>query len=456
MSLRHVEQRLSERAWPAAADRGFALLRDAASLVRFLERQAEMDPALAGVEEVALPLAEGDDPPRLVVSRQGRGITCLGSGMTTPAPTLAFADVQAHLDARARALQTQAALARDDEKDGALRSLPRAFELAYRLTRAELDDLRALGPLVGPVLFQRCVAVVDEVYGWRKSLKRWPLKSAEAAEAAWRRYTSACVGLLALDEHPALEQLCFSCLATGDAQLSVRALWLLANRPERTLDALDALLAGEDSPAVAGLGSVVRVIASRFPDLRGRCRRVWLAAAERGQLDEAQTSALDDDVELPAFAVVFLSALPLLLLRHPPPGLHDEEARQRFLVTTAQAQQEALAQGLGLGRAAERMGPWTRRVVELLDPLRHVRARQGWRRGSDVGGDKPERVRLVLWRAILRDLRMPALALPVEVLAFLTSAPLDAVLPPARPDVVWRLRAGREYMQVLLPQLLGS
>lgn len=111
--MKHVDERIRERALPAAADRAFAALRDREALAAFVREKA---PGQGSADEVALALAPGDDPPRLLVSRQGRGVTCLASGMATPSAVVPYGEVQAFVDEQQRLLRARMVIAQDEQR----------------------------------------------------------------------------------------------------------------------------------------------------------------------------------------------------------------------------------------------------------------------------------------------------------------------------------------------------
>jgi hypothetical protein len=441
---------------PAEAHRAYALLREPSALRALLDDKLNADDKEA--EEVALPLSAQTPSARLIVNREGRGVTCLASTMATPAPTLVWAVVERFLERQDQQLKARIAASRDEGKADNQKPLLRALRFAYRLTRDEYDAIVPLMPLVQDDVFKLCGKVVTKTAKLRRTAqdkggKRWPLKGDGEVDAFWREYTAAALQLTLLDEHPGSTELRLATLSTGDAQLSFRALWTLVRRPQRTLDALDMLIAHASKPPVAGLAMLLSVIAARFPDLRGRCENTHARAKKRF---DALEDLSDGHVRQAPYGMLLMSALPLLLWRYPPRDLRTDDGAERFKARVGEVQRAALLDNLSLPEMAGRVGGWMERVVELLDPYRHVDQRQAWKPYGGSPDSKEERVRLILWRAIIRDLRRPVLGLPDELLALLSAAPLDAVLPPERPDVSWRVRAGREYLRELLPTIFTS
>jgi hypothetical protein len=100
---------------------------------------------------VALPLADGEGPPHVVVTRAGHFVTCLGAGMR---PAKLFVVPRATLEAvmtGVREIRTAVAAAKQVRREGRspVDLLDRVFSAGPQVTREEMRSLLALTPLIG-------------------------------------------------------------------------------------------------------------------------------------------------------------------------------------------------------------------------------------------------------------------------------------------------------------------
>jgi hypothetical protein len=435
--LGHAGDRLRERADDAAADRGFALLRDRAALVWLIESIGESREAFASADRIAFALGPGDAPPHLLVTRDGRGVTCLGPKMAFAAPAVPFDDVKRHLEEQERVLRARIALTQSDPHG----PLYRAIRYAYRMTRAEFDAVKTMSPLCMNMLQTNILDFVRVVIFDRRKSGMWT-REQSALEAIWRMYTSAAVSLMIVGHDD--DEAGFACayLAAGsnDVILSARGLWLLANHPARTLRFVEKKIL-ESGPDSFIAGAVLPAVAARCPSY---ARDAAALMKRCGAEADGFVCGLDSRhvVNLVNAAVIFLRAREPALFERRLAG--DDESIERVF--------DAHANGVVDGDA--------------LAALHGDESHALWRRWRPLDGlrEQPNPVpraklvpaeadRVDLWRAALMGQVQPVTHGLSDIVG---GAPIEALIPGDKPDPEWRLSAGVDYCAETLPRIVSD
>ncbi|HEX2571296.1 MAG TPA: SEC-C metal-binding domain-containing protein [Polyangia bacterium] len=254
-------------------------------LVRALLR----DPALpTPTERCAIPLAPGDAPPHVLVTHEGRFVTCLGAGMHLgPLPVLPWERVEHHLRRadRDEALVAQAlSTLRDQDLDHLIHQLDHA---GSRLPREDLQRLLAIAPLIHGQLVSQ---LLDELGAIVKHMPLVARIKRPHTEAPYlRAYWNALhrLGhLLVLTSHTGrrgfvhverkifgdadlFEKVYLPILAIGYGPLSLRALWAIARAGKLALPALKRALQDRESlPGWSGPALGLVAVALRHQRLR--------------------------------------------------------------------------------------------------------------------------------------------------------------------------------------------
>jgi hypothetical protein len=155
----HFLERLERVTW-SETDVALRLYREP-TLVRALLGDTSLP---EGAERIALALAPGAAPPHVLVTRQGRFVTCLGSGMSIGnLPVLAWERVEIHLQRAAReASRFERALTALHEQD-ARRLARKITHSGARLSREDFQQLAAIEPLLHQHLFREMALLYDSL-----------------------------------------------------------------------------------------------------------------------------------------------------------------------------------------------------------------------------------------------------------------------------------------------------
>jgi hypothetical protein len=415
---RHAEARVLERVVPEVADRAFALMRDRAALKALVEAETPAD-----ASEIALALDGSATPPHLVVTRSGRAVTCLAAGMHASGTPIPFAVVERELARRATALRVSVAVHAHNAIDGE-RPLERLVGHPEELGRDDFALVDRLFPLVesafANAIEQTVARLSSAAHTSHLSLDD------DAARALFRMMLFSSHALLSGRASERVLPHALDALRLDDAVLAPRALWILANRPEPVLAVLDALVEKTKTlpPAWARL---LVVIGARHQAHSSVCARL---------LARAGVEAAIPDVKDGKTALVFWLHMPLLLGRFCPTSVRDMPAAVRHAVVD-EARRAVSGQTLPWRAVAQRLGPWFVRIADILDVERWLS-----HPSPDVlvtpAQHQGERVRLILWRAMLTRAFVPLAALPVEVQLGLSAAPFGALVPRARAEPFFR------------------
>ena len=241
------------------------LYRDEALLKEVLNR-AELPP---GIGRLAISLEDPIEGPFVIVTREGRFVTCLAKGMligpdvallTRPRLDAAIAKVERM---RERMAETMA-LRQANGEGVAARIFRRMRDDGLRFCREDAETLLQVWPLVGT---EGVVRLVDVVQGLRQSRKevsylRFDKLNLRERDFAlqYGRMAWMAAHLLVLTSHEASD-LAFDLVTDIDTRFvavqslfelssfahSTRALWVLAQRPKRYIPQLKAL---RDDPRI--------------------------------------------------------------------------------------------------------------------------------------------------------------------------------------------------------------
>jgi hypothetical protein len=467
----HLRDRLSERTVPAVAERAFELLRFPGPLVALLKSQEQREPGFRAAERLALDLTPDPEGAKLVVNRDGVGVTCLGQGMACNLPTVPWPHVERYLQERADLLRRTVAEQRlkEAEEEGAS-PLDRCVTYGYRMTRAEYDALRALSPL----LTSRVAKSVAQVSQWLRAARRagkLARRDPRAAETLWREYASACVGLMATGHEKAMVRSCLTACASGDVLLATRGLWLCVNQPERTilfaeeaaeLEARAGPGGGSGPVALPGhnallLATPLLCIARRFPHLRQAAVGSFSRLSTGGlrDLDRFRHAMSERDRDVEAHRLLYLASMVHVWLS----ALCPPEVLERVAGLNPALRASAIVEAIQRGdRDLPHLGlladPWHAQVLAAWQPLRDMarpRPVQPVRLAGD--GDR-ERERVDVWRvAVTATLLSPTLD-DTPYAEVLSAAPVEALVPREEPDAAWRLSQGVQYVLETLPGIV--
>jgi hypothetical protein len=401
----HFLERLI-RVPPQQAALASLLARDALLMRQFLEAATARDPTLASAERVALPLDASPTPAHLILARDGHAVTCLSSDMPVQdAPKVPFAWVSQLATELDAAFAGATALRRAEASPNNV--LVRLRDDAAALTLADLQQLRALVPLLGDALVE-CVQQASELFRGEPL----PLRASSGAAARaslWQVYVRGAHALTLGGARAFPTRSLVLHAATPDVFLSSRAGHAAVHRGAECLDVLEALARDHN---VLGAEHELGVAAALVqPMLVGRARGLLrsLRHKEGGGYLELLQKALDEPRS--ALERAFVALLPLL------PSL---------LTPERVAADERLSAG-ALSAAQRAVGDTTRmtakdvatRLHKALPPLVEAML-------QDAGASG-----LVHWRRFLHRTPLRLNALPLGTL-LLSRVPADAFLPDAR------------------------
>jgi SEC-C motif len=206
-SSNHAEHFLSrvDRLNAAQAELALGLYRDH-GLVAFLLRLAEVPPS---ADRVAIALSEGDDGPWVIVTREGKFVTCLAQGMRLRAEqTLISRRTLDRLANKVQALREVLEGSARGERRRCDQLLQRVCELGHRVTQSDFDDLAKWSPVMGGLYVQNVLLAQDRVERVYEQL-RLEKRLGKRAEPLLRKYWTDLwamthFSLLAFDqpEHP--------------------------------------------------------------------------------------------------------------------------------------------------------------------------------------------------------------------------------------------------------------
>ncbi len=448
MKRAHIDHRLDSRATPAAAARGFALLRDRPALARLIDTLATTRVDLAGADRVAFALGAGDRAAHAIVDREGSGVTCLAPDMSVAAPVVAWPVVELFLRQQDERLQARRALQSVKDADDDVSPLVRLVQHPHRLVRREWEVLRALLPLLGVQLFSRSVLVaVDKVIQPAHQPGRAPNDA--VARELWRLYVGGAVGLTLVGDQRGLTLMHLSAVLGGDLILAARALWYLANQPEDTL-AFAASVARDGDDVLKEVPSATKLLvrlglALALPAVGFRCPGFFkeaerLSARLNGGDVIAQEGRSRREVEL--HSVSFAPVLLRPFAMNPDALLDDPETQQRIA-----------AAGDDVEAMAAAAGPWYADIFRIWRPFADARLppRLVPRPSQSVTDD--DDASATLWRSLLRHTLVSPILQP-WLAKLVTLAPIEALVPGPEPDAEWRLSEGIDYVQHQLEWVL--
>jgi hypothetical protein len=456
----HVGARLGDRAAPAAAERGFRLLREREALAHLLAQRAA-DDARFDADVVAFALADGDAPPHVLVDRAGRGVTCLGPGMAVDAPVLPFAVTTAFLDGRARLLQARRAVLAEHEAPAHQAALVRAVEHPHRLVRDELLVLRALTPLLGVA---HHAAAIEAAVGEVVAVVRGERASERGLQASWRLVMGGAASLLVAGHEPPMFGAAVAAVATGDPHLGVPAVWQLVHHPAQTLRLARAVVEADDAtvgttpnttlPATLHATLLATLLDTVLPALACRCAAFARDADAVARLLQQRlglpTTGLEDEHAAALdFARQLVLLLPLVLRQVCP----DAVAAAQLVDGVA------LAGRLQGCRTVDDVwaeaSPWTQMVLGhwRLAARRAEPPRTTLRATSSLTDG--ERVATALWRAAVVEGALPVRGAGPFFACLVAHAPVEALLPGDEPEPAWALSRGVARLRAL-PALLGA
>jgi hypothetical protein len=443
VSRGHASTRLADRAPPAAAERGFRLLRERDAVRHLLAERAAAD-ARFDVDVVAFALGDGDAPAHVLIDRAGHGVTCLGPGMAVAAPVLPFAVTSAFLDERDRLLRAQRAVLAERDAPDHRAALVRAVQHPHRLVRDELLVLRTLTPLLGVA---HHAAAVEAAVGEIVAVVRGDRRSEHALQAAWRLVMGGAGSLLVAGHEPAMFVAAVAAIATGDPHCGVPALWQLVHHPEQTLR-LARTAALIDNPTLHAtlVDTVLPALAFR---VGGRARDAdGVARLLQERLGQPVTGLVDERAAALDFARQLVLLLPLVLRRLCP----DDVAAAQLLdgVALAGRLQACVDDAAALDLAS----PWARMVLGIWDlpACRAMPPRTALRATSSL--TDVERTALALWRAVVVDAALPIRGSGPFLASLVAHAPVEAMLPGDEPEPAFALGRGVARLRAL-PALLG-
>jgi hypothetical protein len=448
----HVGARLGDRAAPAAAERGFRLLREREALAHLLAQRAA-DDARFDADVVAFALAEGDAPPHVLVDRAGRGVTCLGPGMAVDAPVLPFAVTMAFLEGRARLLQARRAVLAEHEAPAHQAALVRAVEHPHRLVRDELLVLRALTPLLGVA---HHAAAVEAAVGEIVAVVRGERASERGLQASWRLVMGGAASLLVAGHEPPMFVAAVAAVATGDPHLGIPAVWQLVHHPAQTLQLARAVVEFDDATPATALPATLHatLLDTVLPALACRCAAFArdadaVARLLQERLGLPTTGLVDEHAAALDFARQLVLLLPLVLRQVCP----DAVAAAQLVDGVA------LAGRLQGCRTVDEVwaesSPWAQMVLRHwgLAARRAEPPRTTLRATSSLTDG--ERVATALWRAAVVEGALPVRGAGPFFACLVAHAPVEALLPGDEPEPAWALSRGVGRLRAL-PALLGA
>lgn len=246
---------------PAAADRGFTLLRSRERLRGFL--QAHVPAAIyAEGQRYALPLSSQAQPPHLIVAADGSGVTCLAADMAVAAYTCTWDEVSRFLDDELRIFRAQIEANQLGTKDGRS-ALERVVTSPWLLSDEDMRALGLLAPLFVDVAKSSIIYASDGLDSIRTQKVSW---TQSRAASFWQLYWGAAHWLMACAALPDALSWAYGLIVNAhDVHLSARALWVLVHDAERGLGITENLAAEHESLCAGACRFVLPAIAIRHP-----------------------------------------------------------------------------------------------------------------------------------------------------------------------------------------------
>ncbi len=159
----HAEHFLSriDRLDTRQAELALGLYRDP-QLVKFL---LDKSPLPGEADRVAIALSEGESGPYVIVTREGRFVTCLGEGMRPHADQpLVTHHRLCHLGSQVQALRTLMNESAGDKSTRCDALLRRVLDAGHALTQDDFDALVAWSPVVGHVYVHGLFSALDGLW----------------------------------------------------------------------------------------------------------------------------------------------------------------------------------------------------------------------------------------------------------------------------------------------------
>jgi len=415
------------------------LLRSKDALTRFLGLCRE-HLGTPDAERLAMPLDERDDPPYLLVSRDGHGVTCLAPGMTTTVPRVPFDKVRRYLraqsdDLRARVLIRTTDLGRDS-------SASRLVSFPWRLTRREFDVARTLTPLFKTEFNKAVHAATSSLMA---HVQRAPESlTAPEAEHLYRGYAFAMVAVMLLADDDGMLGPAMGLSHVRDVQLAARGAWVASNRPDALLAALEEVaIKGERKRAGLAFHAVAAACV-RYPKRRAEFIRLYEAVMRpemefeaKGLIALKQSAHARDTLPYWTWRL-----MPLVLQRFVP---SDARAPLERALWSGNNWQQWL-------KGLELQHPVAAARVKCLDPLSALDTAVTAvpRRASALTRD--DRIRNRIWRMLVRDHPVPLAEEDPAMRVLVTMAPVEALIPPDFPDPHLALKRGAQMVADMAPR----
>ena len=442
MKRAHIDHRLDSRATPAAAERGFSLLRDRQALAAFIAALTTTRADLVDADRLAFALGPGDRCAHAIVARDGGGVTCLGPDMPFAAPRVAWPVVELFLRQQHELLQARRALQSVKELDDDVSPLMRLVRHPQRMVRREWDLLRALLPIIGVQWFTQNVLVALELVVRSVFARRRP-PTDEMAQDLWRIYATAAVSVTLVGDQRGATETLLSTVLCGDLILAARGTWYLANQPEGTLAFASAVadvdvVDDQQQLLRLALGIVLPAVGFRCPAYFKEAERLRARLGTGEAMDEA-AGRRDVERRTVAFA-------PLLLLpfRAPLEAVTDDGSVARVFDADGAADVAAL-----LAVA----GRWHVDIFRIWRPFAQEREPPRLAPRPPSSSTDDDDASQTLWRSVLRHPPV-SLALHAWAAKLVTLAPIEALVPRDVPDAEWRLKEGALYLQTELESVV--
>ncbi len=225
----HAEHFLSriDRLGAQHAELALGLYRDH-ELVRYiLGHQALSD----HVERVAISLADGDRGPYVIVTREGRFVTCLGEGMRVgdDLPLIRRGTLD-HLGGQIDALRALIQHSAGGNRRHCDQLLERVLKAGNTVTQEQFDDLVTWSPCVGSLYADalvRALVLLETGYERLKGVKRVGKRSEPLLKAYWQTLWSVLHLLSLVGDRPEVMQRTFEKLDDTEASSERYRLWFL-------------------------------------------------------------------------------------------------------------------------------------------------------------------------------------------------------------------------------------
>ncbi len=187
-STNHAEHFLTriDRLNTPQAELALALYRDD-ELLKFVLGLANVP---ASVDRVAIALGESDTGPYVIVTRDGKFVTCLAEGMRLQADQVLISRRKLeHLSGKVEALRGLFEDARAGKRRRCDELLLRVGQVGHKVTQSEFDDLVVLNPFLGHLYVAALLRVqqtVDDTFMQLRLVKRIGKKFDPLLEVYWK------------------------------------------------------------------------------------------------------------------------------------------------------------------------------------------------------------------------------------------------------------------------------